>query len=127
MRKDRILMSPDSFLGTVPSRHPHRRHAEALLEGVSFAWLIGDRACDTDAPRPWCAEPEVEAVIPSKRNRKVPIPHDRARSRAKHRIENLFCRVKDHTRIVSRKDKTSRSHPGSVSLAFALFNIQLCP
>jgi hypothetical protein len=47
--------------------------------------------------------------------------------RTKHRIENLFCRVKDYTRIVLRKDKTSRSYAGFVSLAFALFNIQLCP
>ena len=42
-------------------------------------------------------------------------------------IENLFCRVKDDTRIVLRKDKTSRSYAGFVSLAFALINIQLCP
>jgi hypothetical protein len=42
-------------------------------------------------------------------------------------IENLFCRAKDYTRIVLRKDKTSRSYAGFVSLAFALINIQLCP
>ena len=82
---------------------------------------------DTDALRAWCAEHEIEAVIPSKRNRKAPIPHDRARYRARHRIENLFCRVKDSTRIILRKDKTSRSYAGFVSLAFALINIQLCP
>jgi hypothetical protein len=39
----------------------------------------------------------------------------------------LFCRVKDDTRIVLRKDKTSRSYAGFVSLAFTLINIQLCP
>jgi len=42
-------------------------------------------------------------------------------------IEDLFCRVKDYTRIILRKDKTSRSYAGFVSLAFALINIQLCP
>ena len=52
------------------------RHVQALLEGVSFAWLIGDRAYDTDALRVWCADHTVEVVISSKRNRKVPIPHD---------------------------------------------------
>ena len=110
-----------------PGQAADCRHAQTLLEGVSFAWLIGDRAYDTDALRAWCAEHGVEAVIPSKRNRKVPIPHDRVRYRTRHRIENLFGRVKDYTRIVLRKDKTSRSYAGFVSLAFALINIQLCP
>ena len=66
-------------------------------------------------------------MIPSKRNRKVPIPHDQIRYRTKHWIENLFSRVKDYTRITLRKDKTSRSYAGFVSLGFALMNIQLCP
>ena len=110
-----------------PGQAADCRYAQALLEGVSFAWLIGDRAYDTDALRAWCAEHGVEAVIPSKRNRKAPLPHDRVRYRTRHRIENLFGGAKDYTRIVLRKDKTSRSYAGFVSLAFALINIQLCP
>jgi transposase len=110
-----------------PGQAADCRYAQALLEGVSFAWLIGDRAYDTDALRGWCAEHGVEAVIPSKRNRKAPIPHDRVRYRTRHRIENLFGRAKDYTRIILRKDKTSRSYAGFISLAFALINIQLCP
>jgi transposase len=101
--------------------------AEVLFDGIAFKRLIGDRGYDTDAIRAWCAERGIEVVIPSKRNRKVAIPHDRDRYRTRHRIENLFCRVKDYTRIVLRKDKTSRSYAGFVSLAFALINIQLCP
>jgi hypothetical protein len=42
-------------------------------------------------------------------------------------IENLFCRMKDFTRIVLRKDKTSRSYAGFVSLTLAIINSQLCP
>ena len=110
-----------------PGQAADCRHVQTLLEGVSFAWLIGDRAYDTDALRVWCAEHAVEVVIPSKRNRKVPIPHDQARYRSRHRIENLFSRVKDYTRITLRKDKTSHSYAGFVSLAFALINIQFCP
>ena len=110
-----------------PGQAADCRHAETLLEGISFAYLIGDRAYDTDARRAWCAEHGIEAVIPSKRNRKVPIPHDWVRYRTRHQIENLFGRVKDYTRITLRKDKTSRSYAGFVSLAFTLINIQLCP
>ena len=72
-------------------------------------------------------EHDVEAVIPSRRNRKVPIPHDRRASKGRHRVENLFCRIKDFGRIVLRKRMTSRSYAGLVSPAFALINIQPCP
>jgi transposase len=94
---------------------------------VTFAHLIGDRGYDTDAIRDWCAEHEIEAVIPSRRNRKVPIPHDRQAYQKRPRVENLFCRIKDFTRIVLRKCQTSRSYAGFISLAFALVNSQLCP
>ena len=116
---------PLCYLPT-PGQAADCRHVQTLLEGVSFAWLIGDRAYDTDAHSTWCAEHAVEVVIPSKRNRKAPIPHDQARYRTRQRIENLFSRVKDYTRITLRKDKTSRSYAGFVSLTFALINIQIC-
>lgn len=110
-----------------PGQAADCRQVQVLLEGVSFACLISDRAYDTDALRAWCAEHAVEVVVPSKRNRQVPIPHDQVRYRTRHLVENLFSRVKDYTRITLRKDKTSRSYAGSVSVALALINIQLCP
>ena len=115
----RYLLTPGQAAGC--------RHAATLLQGVAATCLIGDRAYDTDAIRAWCDEHGIEAVIPAKRNRKVPIPHDPGQYRTRHRIENLFGRVKDWTRIVLRKDKTSRSYAGFVSLAFALVNMRLCP
>ena len=120
------LGRPLCFLLT-PGQAADRRRAEALLDGLKVERLIGDRGYDTDAIRAWCAERGIEAVIPSKRNRKAPIPHDRAAYRERHRAENLFCRIEDLGRIVLRKCKTSRSYAGFVSLAFALINLRLCP
>jgi transposase len=65
-------------------------------------------------------------VIPSKRNRKTPIPHGREAYGKRHKVENLFCRIKDFGRIVPRECEASRSYAGFVSLAFALVDIQLC-
>jgi transposase len=117
---------PLCFLLT-PGQAADCRQARALLDGVAFRRLIGDRAYDTDELRDWCAERGVEAVIPSKRNRKLPIPHDREAYKSRHRVENLFCRINDLARIVLRKDKTSRSYAAFLSLAFALLNLPLCP
>ena len=83
-----------------PGQAADCRHVQALLEGVSFAWLIGDRAYDTDALRAWCAEHAVEVVIPSKRNRKVPIPHDQARSKStEHGSKHCIVTTESSPRI----------------------------
>jgi transposase len=65
--------------------------------------------------------------LPKRRGAEAVIPHDRAAYRERHLVDNLFCRIKDFTRIVLRKCKTTRSYAGFVSLAFTLVNLQLCP
>ena len=120
------LGRPLCFLLT-PGQAADCRQAQTLLEGMTFERLIGDRGYDTDELRNWCEKHGVEVVIPSKRNRKLPIPHDSEAYKSRYRIENLFCKIKDLTRITLRKDKTTRSYAAFVSLAFALVNLQLCP
>ena len=44
----------------------------------------------------------ITAVIPSKTNRKTPIPHDPAPYRQRHHIENMFGKFKDWRRIHTR-------------------------
>ena len=119
------LGRPLCFLLT-PGQAADCRQARAPLEGLTFERLIGDRGYDTDELRDWAEELGAEAVIPPKRNRRTAIPHDREVYKTRRKVENLFCRIKDFGRIVLRKCKTSRSYAGSVSLAFALVNIQLC-
>ena len=81
---------------------------------------------DSDEVRDWIAGHDAEGVIPSERNRKTPIPHDREACKRRHKVENLFCRTKDVARITPRTCETSRSYAGFVSLAFALINVQSC-
>ena len=120
------LGRPLCFLLT-PGQAADCRHALALLEGLVVERLIGDRAYDTHELRDLCAEHGAQAIIPSKRNRKVLISHDRQAYKRRHLIENLFGWIKDFTRIVLRKCKSSCSYAAFVSLALALINIQLRP
>src|SRR4051794_16438875 len=106
------LGRPLCFLLT-PGQAADCRQARSLLEGLAFERLIGDRGYDTDEVRDWAEEHDAEAVIPSKRNRKTPIPHDRAAYRQRHRVENLFCRIKDFTRITVRGAKACGAQAGA--------------
>lgn len=50
-------------------------------------------------------EADIEAVIPSKRNRKIQIPHDTQAYKLRNRIERFFNKLKHFRRIVTRYDR----------------------
>ena len=77
--------------------------------------MLGDRGYDADWFRAALAERGITACIPSKTNRKIPIPHDTVLYRQRHRIENMFGKLKDWRRIQAACPK-----PESGSLAVAL-------
>ena len=79
--------------------------------------LIGDRGYDADWLRNALASRGMEACIPSKKNRKVHIPHDAARYRRRHRIENMFGRLKDWRRIHTRYDRSAVTFLAAIAIA----------
>ena len=79
--------------------------ARRLLDGLPEAEvLIADRGCEADWLRKAAADRGMKACIPSKRNRKVQIPHDRALHRLRNMIENTFSRLRDRRRLATRHD-----------------------
>jgi len=59
--------------------------------------LLADRGYDADWFR--SALMDITPCILSKKNRKVQIPHDVALYKKRHRIENMFGRMKDWRRV----------------------------
>lgn len=56
--------------------------------------LLGDKGYDADWFREVLRNRKIRACIPSKANRKVPIPHDTVLYKQRHKIENMFGRLK---------------------------------
>ncbi|MEO7026762.1 MAG: IS5 family transposase [Caulobacteraceae bacterium] len=79
--------------------------------------LIGDKGYDADWFREALAKRGVEACIPSKSNRKEPIPHDKALYRERHKIENSFGRLKDWRRIHTRYDRCAHTFMSAICIA----------
>ena len=71
---------------------PTVRHSRAA--GPARA-LLADKGHDADGFRSALAERNLEVRIPSKSNRKIQIPHDRQLYRKRHKIENMFAKLKD--------------------------------
>ena len=79
------------------------RQAWETLEGAEPVSTLADRG--------------IAACIPSKKNRKQPIPYDKVLYRQRHRIEIMFGRIKDWRRIATRYDRCPIIFFGAITLA----------
>ena len=82
--------------------------------------LLGDKGYDADWFRQALAERGITACIPSKSNRKKPIEHDRELYRQRHKIENMFGRLKDWRRIHTRYDRCAHTFMSAICIAAAI-------
>ena len=92
--------------------------AAALLSSIPpTKALIADRGYDADWLRYALGDRKIEVCIPSKSNRKVQIPHDRALYRKRHKIENMFGKLKDWRRIHTRYDRCAHTFMSAIAIA----------
>ncbi len=95
--------------------------ADALLPLIEADMLLADKAFDADKR---VIEPLIAAgkipVIPPKSNRKTPRDFDKEMYKARHLIENFFCKLKQFRAIATRYDKTARNFLAAIYLAAAV-------
>lgn len=92
--------------------------AEALVRAAGpFRRLLADKGYDADHFRKFLADREAEAVIPSTKSRRTPIPHDAIAYRDRNRVERMWCRLKDFRRVATRYDKLARNYLSGVLIA----------
>ena len=84
------------------------------------AALLGDKGYDADWFRKALADRGIAACIPSRANRNVPIPHDTVLYRRRHKIENMFGRLKDWRRIATRYDRCAHTFFSAICIAAAV-------
>ena len=79
--------------------------------------LLGDKGYDSDWFRAALANQGITACIPPKANRKVQYPYDKQLYRQRHKIENLFGRIKDWRRVATRYDRCAHTFMSAISIA----------
>jgi Transposase and inactivated derivatives len=114
------LGNPLAFLLT-PGQAHDLQGADALLPQMQADTLLADKAFDADER---VIEPLLAAgktlVIPPKANRKVQRSFDNEMYKARHLIENFFCKLKQFRAIATRYDKTARNFLAGIQLAAAV-------
>ena len=110
------LGKPLAFLLT-PGQAHDLVGADALLPQMAANLLIADTAFDADKRvlEPLAAAGK-SAVIPPRPNRVAPREFDRELYKARHLIENFFCKLKQFRAIATRYDKTARNFLAAVYL-----------
>ena len=95
--------------------------ADALLPQMQADALLADKAFDADKR---VIEPLLAAgkklVIPPKSNRKIQRTFDKEMYKARHLMENFFCKLKQYRAIATRYDKTARNFLAAIHLAAAI-------
>ena len=90
---------------------------EALPAGTT---LIEDRGYDSNWFREALVEKDIEPCIPPTRNRKAPIAYDRTLYRQRHKVENMFAKLKDWRRIATRYDRCAHTFFSAICIAAAV-------
>jgi transposase len=79
--------------------------------------LLADRGYDADWFRAALEQRGIAPCIPSKTNGKVPIPHDTVLYRQRHKVENMFGKLKDWRRIHTRYDRCADTFMSAICIA----------
>ncbi len=85
--------------------------------------LIADRGYDSDAYREALRRKRITPCIPPRRNRKVQIAYDTKLYRERHRIENMFAKLKDWRRVATRYDRCAHTFMSTIVIAATMLFI----
>jgi transposase len=91
--------------------------AEPLMKGHQADAAIADKAYDSDAVVAAAKRQGAEAVIPSKKNRKVPRDYDKHLYKERKKVEWFISLLKQYRRVATRYEKTARNFLGFVHVA----------
>lgn len=94
--------------------------ALALLAGLPVGQVSADTAYDSDKNRAYCAEKQIDVVIPNRPTRKQPAPFDKEQYKDRNKVERFFNRLKRYRRLATRHDKTICSFLAFWHIAAAL-------
>ncbi len=116
------LGRPLRFMLTAGQRHDNLT-AKALLKGFQAEAVLADKAYDNNDLRQTIAEMEAQAVIPSTRSRKLPIPHDETIYKERNRIERCFNKLKLRHALRPSRHLLHGLHPRRRHYALAALNV----
>jgi len=79
--------------------------------------LLADRGYDADWFRQSLRDKGIEPCIPPRKNRKQRIEYDTVLYKQRHKVENMFGKLKDWRRIATRYDRCAHTFFSAICIA----------
>lgn len=79
--------------------------------------LLADRGYDADWFRKALRAKGITPCIPPKKNRKIKIEYDEALYKQRHKVENMFAKLKDWRRVATRYDRCAHTFFSAILIA----------
>jgi len=79
--------------------------------------LIGDKGYDSDEFRDALKARKIKACIPPRSNRNTPSSYSKILYKQRHKIENMFAKLKDWRRIATRYDRCAHTFMSAICIA----------
>ena len=92
--------------------------ARLVLEALPHSKvLLADRGYDSDWFRKRLIVKGITPCIPPRRNRKVQHEYDKGLYKQRHKVENMFGKLKDWRRIATRYDRCAHTFFSAICIA----------
>ena len=94
--------------------------APQLLDGITHAYVLADKAYDADALVQSLEARGCEVIIPSRKNRILTRDIDKHTYKERHLVENFFQKLKRPRRVGTRYEKLDCTFLSFVAMASIL-------
>lgn len=84
---------------------------------TSASHLIGDKGYDSDEFRAALNAKGIEPCIPPRKNRNARISYCRTLYKTRHKVENMFGKLKDWRRVATRYDRCAHTYFSAICIA----------
>ena len=95
----------------------HKGAALMIDELPPAKQLLGDKGYDSDEFRKALIQGGISPCIPHRSNQKIKHDYDRELYKKRHKIENMFGKLKDWRRIHTRYDRCAHTFFSSICIA----------
>jgi transposase len=108
---------PVLLLLTEGQQSDHKGAATLLPDLPAASELLGDKGNDSDAHRAALMERDISPCIPPRAKRKHPATYCKKLYKQRHKVENLFAKLKDWRRIAMRFDRCAHTFLSAIQIA----------
>ena len=105
------------LLLTEGQQSDHKVAATLLPDLPPASELIGDKGYDSDAYRDALTLRGITPCIPPRAKRKHPASYCKTLYKQRHKVENLFAKLKDWRRIAMRYDRCAHTFFSAICIA----------